>query len=214
MDIAIVHDWGLLVSVALLAAVVAPLVYEAHTRRKRVPAASDDAEPDAPKLDGVQLREGRVIVAVTRTGVRELRTVDGRSLRIDDAPLSLTLGEQGEVLGTFVRDELLEEGGYRKPGRRSVGRLLPEGGRYEVVTPTSQRPSEVNAVALFLAKYFAALTALAGFVWTMDAGDGRFWLSLVWLVGTALPFTLVGFVVLTSIQPEAEREHAVGRKRE
>jgi hypothetical protein len=70
-DIAVVHDFGLLASVPLLALSVLAILRAQHARRKEL-------ERSALRLFGALLREGRVIVDVTRTAAHDVRTQDGQ----------------------------------------------------------------------------------------------------------------------------------------
>jgi hypothetical protein len=185
-DIAFVHDWGLLVSLPLLAVPVWLLARAAYARYK-------ERERIALTLAGAALHEGPVIVAVTREGAEVVRTRDGSYLRIDEAPLPLAHGEQGEVLGTFVRDERIDGTDYRTGGRPSAGRLLPVHGRYEVVPPSAAPSVADTAGRGFLVAYFGAMTALAAVARIMECCESRRIVSAVWL---ALAMPMVGFALI------------------
>jgi|SRR5579859_1813191 len=199
-DITVVHDVGLFVSIPLLAIALYGFARAEHRRAREI-------DRYALRRAGEQLREGRVIVAVTRTTDGMLRTPDGTHLRIDDAPLGLAPGVAGDVLGPLVREEGSEEADYREAGRAWVGRLLPLGGRYTVVPPEPP-PGTSTAGAIPVAfGYCVAMTTLAGLARSMDPGEGRDILSLFWLMLAGLPFAmlllLLGLAFWVRRHPEA-----------
>jgi hypothetical protein len=187
-DITIVYDLGLFVSVPLATIGLVRVLRGVHERRRERTRA-------ALRLDGERLREGPVIVEVTRATANGVQLADGGNLRVDAGPFPLALGERGEVLGRLVHAPNADEAGYRAPGHAWVGHLAPLGRRYLLVPrprPARERHAMGCAGAL-LSALVTAMALLAGCVHLSEPGDVRNMLSAWWF---GLVMVLVALIML------------------